>query len=195
MRCGKPLDKAEEEYCADCRDRASSVVQGRSLWLHRDPVPRAVYWFKYHNRRSYGTVFAREMERVYGGWIRACGIEVILPVPLHPSRKRKRGFNQAEILARELSGLTGIPARADVLYRIKKTRPQKMLGPGERSRERAESLRGAFAVKGKWSPCKNVLLIDDIYTTGATVERAAKMLKKAGVQNVYFLTISIGQGI
>ena len=57
------------------------------------------------------------------------------------------------------------------------------------------NLQGAFAVSGAWKPAVNVLLIDDIYTTGATVEQAAKILKKAGVQNVYFLTISIGQGI
>lgn len=191
MHCGKPLDRAEDEYCGDCRDRESFVTQGRSLWLHREPVPHAVYRFKYHNRRSYGKVFAREMEKYYGAWLEKCGIEGILPVPLHPSRKRKRGFNQAEILARELSELTKIPVCTDVLYRIKRTSPQKTLGPGERK----ANLKGAFAVPASWKPLKNVLLVDDIYTTGSTVERCAAVLKKAGVENVWFLTISIGQGI
>ena len=66
-----------------------------------------------------------------------------------------------------------------------------MLGPGERS----ANLKGAFAVAASWKPCRNVLLVDDIYTTGSTVERCASLLKKAGAENVWFLTISIGQGI
>ena len=112
-------------------------------------------------------------------------------MPLHPSRRRRRGFNQAEILARELGGLCGLPVRTDVLYRIRKTSPQKLLGRAERLR----NLHGAFGVSADWKPCGNVLLIDDIYTTGATLERAAGILKKAGAQKVFFLTISIGQGI
>lgn len=191
MRCGKPLQKESCEYCADCRGKDSNVVQGRSLWLHQDPVPGAVYRFKYHNRRYYGIVFAREMAVHYGEWIDSKGIEVIIPVPLHPLKKRKRGFNQAEILAGSLSEQTGIPVRTDILFRIKKTSPQKVLGPGERR----ANLKGAFAVSGKWEACRNVLLIDDIYTTGSTIERCAGILKKAGVENVWFLTISIGQGI
>ncbi len=116
---------------------------------------------------------------------------MIIPIPLHPSRKRVRGYNQAEILADELSLLTGIPARNDILYRIKRTSPQKKLdGSGRR-----KNLRGAFAVKRGENLPQNVLLIDDIYTTGSTVERCAKMLRLGGVQNVYFLTVSIGQGI
>ena len=191
MRCGKPLDKESREYCADCSGRDSNIVQGRSVWLHREPVPQAVYRFKYHNRRSSGEVFAHEMAKQYGRWIAANGIEEIIPVPLHPSRKRRRGFNQAEVLAVQLSELTGIPVRKDVLFRIKKTSPQKILNPGERR----ANLKGAFAVSARWKPCRNVLLIDDIYTTGSTIERCSGMLKKAGTENVWFLTISIGQGI
>lgn len=191
MRCGKPLAAEQQEYCSDCREKESFVEQGRSLWLHREPVPRALYRFKYHNRRSYGALFAREMAARYGSWIASHNIDVILPVPLHPSRRRSRGFNQAEILAGELSELMDIPFRTDVLYRIKKTSPQKVLGPGERR----SNLKGAFAVSAEWKACRNVLLIDDIYTTGSTIERCAMMLKKAGAENVWFLTISIGQGI
>ena len=90
-----------------------------------------------------------------------------------------------------LAELTGIPCRTDVLFRIRKTVPQKRLDPIGRT----ANLKGAFGVSKRWNACENVLLIDDIYTTGATVEKAAKMLKKAGCRNVYFLTISIGQGI
>ena len=80
---------------------------------------------------------------------------------------------------------------SDALFRVKKTTAQKKLD----RQERMGNLRDAFALSERWKPVANVLLTDDIYTTGATVEQAAKILKKAGAQNVYFLTISIGQGI
>ena len=191
MRCGKPLANETEEYCRDCREKSSPVRQGRSLWLHRSPVSDALYRFKYKNKRSWGKIFAEELAANYGEQIQAWEVDVVLPIPLHPSRRRARGFNQSEILAETIADMCGLPFRKDVLYRVKKTVPQKMLGPGER----ASNLHGAFGVSRRWKPCQNVLLVDDIYTTGATVERAAKVLKIAGVQNVYFLTVSIGQGI
>ena len=191
MHCGKPLRDETQEYCQTCARRRSSIDQGRGLWLHADPVSGAVYRLKYKNKRNWGRIFAGELARQYGGQIRDWGIDEIIPIPLHASRKRQRGFNQSEVIARELSDLTGIPCRTDVLFRIRKTVPQKKLGPDGR----AANLQGAFAVSRRWDACGKVLLIDDIYTTGATVEKAAKMLKKAGCRNVYFLTISIGQGI
>ena len=191
MHCGRPLRSETEEFCHDCRKKRSYIRQGRSVWLHCGPVQGAVYRFKYQNKRSYGQVFAAEMERCCGGQMRRWEIDEIMPVPLHPSRKRMRGYNQAEILAAELSIRTGIPLRNNALFRIKKTVPQKELDDEGRRR----NLMGAFGVSTDWIPCRNVLLIDDIYTTGSTVERCAKMLKKAGGQNVYFLTISIGQGL
>ena len=81
--------------------------------------------------------------------------------------------------------------RRDALLRIRKTSPQKMLAGEGRYR----NVASAFAVSGKWNPKNNVLLVDDIYTTGSTMESAARLLCSAGVENVYFLTISIGQGL
>ena len=103
----------------------------------------------------------------------------------------RQARSEMRLSQQDLSDLTGIPCRTDVLFRIRKTVPQKKLGPDGR----AANLQGAFAVSRRWDACGKALLIDDIYTTGATVEKAAKMLKKAGCRNVYFLTISIGQGI
>lgn len=191
MRCGKPLADETREYCRDCENHTSWFIQGRSLWVHTEPVSGAVYRFKYKNKRNWGRIFAAEMAEHYAEQIRRWGIEEIIPIPLHASRRRKRGFNQSEIVAKELARLTGTVCRTDVLFRIRKTLPQKKLD----ARERAGNLKGAFAVSKNWKACGNVLLADDIYTTGATLGQAAKMLKKAGVQNVYFLTISIGQGI
>ena len=109
MKCGKPLREEEREYCADCARHELAFDQGRSLYLHTALVQRAIYQFKFHNKRYYAEIFAREMASRYGKWIRRWEIEEIVPVPLHPSRKRTRGFNQAELLAKALGELSGIP--------------------------------------------------------------------------------------
>lgn len=191
MKCGKPVPSEEQEYCRDCGRREYAYDQGRSLWRHVPPVSQAIYQFKFHNKRYYGEIFAGEMARQYGKWIRRHEIEEIIPVPLHSSRMRMRGFNQACVLAECLSRELQIPAGKDVVYRIRRTKPQKQLN----DREREKNLKQAFGVARQWKAPRNVLVVDDIYTTGATIHRIAKVLKKAGAQKVYFLTISIGQGL
>ena len=190
MKCGKPVAE-EREYCADCERHVLAFEQGRSLWVHKGIVSKAVYRFKFHNKRYYAGVFAGEMAHRYETWMEKIGADVMIPVPLHSTKRRSRGFNQAELLAKELGKRTGIPVETEAVVRAKKTRPQKQLG----YREREDNLKGAFGVRGTWRAPETVLLIDDIYTTGNTVHRIAKVLKKAGVQKVYFLTISIGQGL
>lgn len=191
MKCGKPLKMEEQEYCYDCRRHEYAYDQGRSLWLHTGMVPGAIYRFKFHNKRYYAKIFAGEMAAAYGNWIRKNRIEEIIPVPLHPSKLRIRGFNQAELLAEELGRIMQIPVNTKAVFRVKKTRPQKNLD----DKERQKNLKGAFGVSAGWNAGKNVLIIDDIYTTGNTIHRVAGMLRKAGAQKVYFLTISIGQGL
>ena len=189
MKCGKPIKREDEEYCRDCARMRRGYDQGRSVWTHTGSVPHAIYQFKFHNKRYHAKLFAGEMVRLYGDWIGRGGIEAVVPVPLHSSRRRKRGFNQAELLARELGRRMQIPVYARAVFRIRNTRPQKQLD----GRERQENLKGAFAVSKRWNCPKSVLLVDDIYTTGSTIHRIAGLLKKAGVQKVYFMTISIGQ--
>ena len=110
--------------------------------------------------------------------------------PLHRARRRKRGYNQAQILAENLGRMLCIPVDSKSLARRKKTSPQKKLGHNERKK----NLKNAFAVTPAFRPVRKVLLVDDIYTTGNTLDAAAKALKEKGVEKVYFLTISIGQG-
>lgn len=198
MKCGKPIQNEEQEYCYDCSRFEYAFEQGYSLWLHHQPVSGAIYQYKFHNKRCFANIFAKEMVKNYGWAIRKWEIDAILPVPLHRSKRRKRGYNQAEILAKEIAkewNLEGvgkeIPVLNDVVFRVKKTKPQKTLDDVERQK----NLQHAFAVASDWKPLKNILVIDDIYTTGATIEKIAEKLKEAGVQNVYFLTISIGQGL
>lgn len=189
-KCGKPIRQEEEEFCYDCRTNPKKFEQGKSLWLHRMPVSNGIYRFKYKNRKSYGRFFAAEMYREYGTWMLNAGIDCIVPVPLHRSRRRYRGYNQAEILAKELGRLSGIRVDVDCIVRDKKTIAQKKLD----DRQRRRNLKKAFRVTEDMSDVKNLLIIDDIYTTGSTIEAMTEQFLKAGVEKVWFLTISIGQG-
>lgn len=191
MKCGKPVNSEEQEFCRDCGKRNYAFEQGRSLWLHVPPVSKAIYQLKFHNKRYYAEIFAREMACEYGQWIRDCGVQEILPVPLHSSRRRQRGYNQAELLAEELSEKLRIPVRKDVVFRVRRTKPQKQLD----DRDREENLKGAFGISRHWKAPAAVLVVDDIYTTGSTIHKISKLLIRAGVEKVYFLTISIGQGL
>ena len=191
MKCGKPVSSVEQEFCYDCSRYNYAYDQGRSLWLHSGEAAAAIYQMKFHNKRCYAAVFAQEMAVRYGEWIRRNFVEEIIPVPLHKSRKKARGFNQAELLAEELGRIMEIPVNKKVVFRIRNTKPQKFLD----DRQRQDNLKDAFGVSRTWNVKEKVLLIDDIYTTGNTIHRISSLLKRVGVQKVYFLTISIGQGL
>lgn len=194
MKCGKPVRYKEQEYCHDCRHIHHYYDRGAGVWLHKNPVSRSIYQFKYHNQRVYARFYAEVIADRYGRLIREWKPQGIVPVPLHIRRRRKRGYNQAELLAEELSKLVGIPVMNHLVKRIHYTDPQKQFD----NRMRRKNLEHAFApgiASGQW-PAKlhRVLIIDDIYTTGNTIDQVSKILKDRGVQKVYFLTISIGQG-
>lgn len=189
-KCGKPIRYEEKEFCGDCSEKEWYYEQGKSVWLHTGNVRWSIYQFKYHNRRIYGKFYAEELFRIYGDVIRRWEIDVIIPIPLHGRRKRKRGYNQAEIVAKYLGKLTGIRVDTKSVVRVHNTKPQKELSHKERKR----NLKNAFRITKHWNRVKNVLLIDDIYTTGNTINSVAKVLKENGAHKVRFLTISIGQG-
>ena len=189
-KCGKPIHSQEGEFCFDCQRRMLHYEQGRSLWLHKRPVSSSIYDFKYKNKRVYGEIYGREMAEQFNDLIRMWEIDVLIPVPLHRKRQRKRGYNQAEIIARELGKKLGIPVDMSVIIRERETTPQKELG----QKNRRKNLKKAFRLTGKRLTGKNILLIDDIYTTGSTIDAMAEVLMKTGCEKIYFLTISIGQG-
>lgn len=116
------------------------------------------------------------------------------PVPVHPARYRRRGYNQAEILARHFGKLSGLPVGTEMIARIKDTRPQKELSAGERKR----NLAGAFSVGRQVRELNQipecVIIMDDIYTTGSTMEACSAVLKETGIRRIYFLCVCIGQG-
>ena len=159
--------------------------------MHRPPVSGSIYQFKFKNRRVYAQYYAEMMANQLGSQIRKWKAEVIIPIPMDAGKKRKRGYNQAEILACELGKITGIPVETGLLRKRKTADAQKRLN----RQDRAHNLEGSFWVERKTRLPERALLIDDIYTTGNTVNEAAKTLKKSGVRHVFILTISIGQDI
>jgi len=188
LKCGKPLEGECEEYCADCKKRRHYFKQGRALFFYQGKLRPSLYRMKYANRREYADVYGGEMAICLGGWIRRMGITKIVPIPLHASRKRKRGYNQAELLAKALGKCLELPVDTELLCRVRKTAPQKKLT----SRQRRDNLAGAFRMSGRIRPGEQILLVDDIYTTGNTADAAARCLKLGGSCRVYVMSAAIG---
>ena len=189
MKCGKEIGSREQEYCADCIRRKKSFTRGFALLNYDSRAAVSMAAVKYHNKREYLDFYARAAALRFEKQFRQAGIQVIVPVPVHASRLKTRGFNQAVVLAEKLSAELGIPWE-ELLIRVKKTDPQKSLG----SAERLKNLRGAFEAEqeaGKW---ERVLLVDDIYTTGSTAEICSRALLKTGVKQVFVFAVCIGHG-
>ena len=189
LKCGRPV-APEVEFCPECRKVHREFDRGRGVFLYNNRMRQSLLHYKYYGSREYGEYYAASICRYMERDIRAWNPDVIIPVPLHRARRRKRGYNQAQILAENLGRMLCIPVDSKSLARRKKTSPQKKLGHNERKK----NLKNAFAVTPAFRPVRKVLLVDDIYTTGNTLDAAAKALKEKGVEKVYFLTISIGQG-
>lgn len=190
MKCGKEIGSRDQEYCADCIRRKKSFTRGFALLNYDSRAAVSMAAVKYHNKREYLDFYARAAALRFGKQFRQAGIQVIVPVPVHASRLKTRGFNQAAVLAEKLSAELGIPWE-ELLIRVKKTDPQKSLG----SAERLKNLRGAFEAEqeaGKW---ERVLLVDDIYTTGSTAEICSRALLKTGVKQVFVFAVCIGHGV
>ena len=188
-KCGKALMFEEKEYCENCIKQEHRFYYGIAL-MNYDSVSRKILSdLKYRNRRDNGDYVAAEMALRLGDDILGMQPDVLIPVPVHPRRKRVRGFNQAELIARRLGERLGIPVRTDLLARIKNTRPQKELG----SLGRLNNLLQAFAVKRWDTALRRVVLIDDIYTTGSTVEACTRVLLAAGAKRVYVVCAAIGK--
>lgn len=188
--CGKELPVDTVEYCFDCARRPRSFVYGRALINYNETASRSMARIKYNNCREYLDFYAAEMVRRLGPAVKRMGAQALVPVPVHPERMRTRGFNQAEELARRLSAGLGLPVETGLLARNKNTAPQKDLNPAQR----LKNLEEAFTARRPAAGLASVILVDDIYTTGSTIEACSRVLKRAGISRVYFLCICIGGG-
>ena len=189
-KCGKQLHDDGQVYCGDCARRGHVFDYGIALYDYQS-MRKSIYRFKYRHRGEYAQFYARDIYKHFKREIRAMEADAFIPVPLHRTRQDKRGYNQAELVARELSKLSGIPTRADLVKRTKKTLPQKQLN----AISRQNNLKKAFNIGSDVVKLNKTIIIDDIYTTGSTLDAVASELKRHGVGKIYFITLCIGEGI
>jgi ComF family protein len=189
MRCSKPIENETEEFCLDCKRHHFSYDSGFAVFLYSGKLKDSVLRFKYAGRQEYSGFYGQMMNLFASGQVKRWNPDVLMPVPVHRAKLAKRGYNQAQVLAETLGKMWNIPVDGKTLKRKKNTRAQKELDPKERKR----NLREAFVLEGKIN-YHTVILIDDIYTTGSTVDVLAGLLKTNGVKKVCFLTLCIGKG-
>ena len=178
---------AEQALCAACRRGDFHFDFARSYGGLEDPLQAIIHQFKYGSHPSLARPLARLIHTL---WVQGCrdrAPDMIVPVPLHKTRRKERGFNQALLLARHLSRWTQVPLMERVLVRHRSTAAQAGLSRGQRRR----NIRGAFRVEDRAAVRKRaVLLVDDVFTTGATLNECARMLRKQGAHRVDVLTIA-----
>ena len=193
--CGQPFLGAggEDHLCGACLLRAPQFVAARA-WacyprepLEQHPLRRVVQKFKYGRKVALGKPLGRLMASGCEEFLSSFDADVIVPVPLHPKRLRWRGFNQSVLLARGVSRMYRVPLECRALCRAVETPPQTQLSEEERRR----NVRGAFSVRRPEAiRGQRVLLIDDVYTSGATVNECCRALNRAGAKESYVLTLA-----
>lgn len=188
--CGKQLFDEIQVYCKDCSSKKHIFDYGYALYDYKS-MKKSIYRFKYKNRCEYAEFYAKDIYRNLKNEIISMKADSIIPIPLHPSRQRSRGYNQAQLIAIELSKHTGIPVYTNIVKRVRKTVPQKELD----SRGRQNNLKKAFNITSDVVKLNKTILIDDIYTTGSTLDAVAGLLKQHGVETVNFITLSVGEGV
>jgi len=192
VKCGRPLRDEGEVVCRECDKHQRSFNAGICVFEHNDAIKESIYKFKYGNKRDNAKYYGTQAVRLYGRLFKEWGVELIIPIPIHSARLRKRGYNQSELFAKEVSKMVGVPICTNALIRTQNTVALKELSPNMRK----INLKNAFAVnKDKLMNVRTVLLVDDILTTGNTLDACSSLLKKVGVKSVYTLCISAGNGV
>lgn len=153
-------------------------------------VKEAIRRYKFVNRPSYYRTLAKMLSNKIKKMTETVHFDIIISVPLHPNREAERGYNQSQLLSRQVSREMGLPDCSDLLDRIRNTTNQSLLG----RKERLLNIRGAFRVKSENKiKGQSVLLVDDIFTTGSTVNECSRVLKEAGAEKVFVVVLASGR--
>lgn len=183
LKCGRPSENA---VCGQCRLHRYSFEECLAPFAYKGFIKDSIMRFKYHDRPEYARFFAAAILYYAGKRILEWKADALVPVPVHRSRLLKRGYNQAGLLAKELSKRTGIPLAEHLVARRKKTGAQKELGFSERK----NNLKDAFVYIGNTRAPERVIIVDDIFTTGSTMESLAVLLRENGAKKIYGVCIS-----
>lgn len=194
FKCGRHMENEEAEYCRECMKRERSFSFGAAAFEYDAFMKKAMSNFKFNGWKENADFFAQETVRLCGDRIARFAPTCIIPVPVHRTRRLFRGFNQAEVLAKDVGERLGIPVLSDILVRTRKTDYQKKL----KKADRAANLRGAFsasiATDEQRALTRRVLILDDIFTTGSTLEACTRACLDAGAGTVGVLSVCIGRG-
>ena len=189
-KCGKMM-LADNKLCSDCEKISHAFYKGISIFEFSAEVKRLIHRYKYKGEKQLSIPMIHWMTEAlkYCRW----DFDTIVSVPLYPTRERERGFNQAGLLAKGLSGNMGVVLANKTLFRVKDTPHQARLG----RQERLQNLMDAFEVRkmndsSKVFQGKTILLVDDVYTTGSTVDQCARVLLESGAKGVYVITLATG---
>jgi ComF family protein len=190
--CGRPFSvplaaRSLPPLCRLCRVDLYGFSRARSFAIYNDALGAAIILLKYEEVRRLGDWFAIRLAETFAKYGEGFRPDIIVPVPLHPERQRERGYNQADLIARPLARGLDVKLRPDVLVR---TRPRPAELVLSRT-ERWKAVRGAYATRDGVRVDKlRILLIDDVMTTGATLDSCARALRKAGAAEVFGLTVA-----
>lgn len=188
-QCGKGLKSEEKEYCFDCTEITHAYKSGLALYEYTS-VKSSIHRFKYQGRCEYADFYGADIAQKLGSEIKNWKPDVLIPVPIHHSKRNIRGYNQAELIADILGKELSIPVDAKFIQRCKKTVPQKELDV----KGRRNNLKKAFKICKNDVKLKTIIIIDDIYTTGSTIDAIAKAFHKIGEYEIYYIALSIGKG-
>ena len=187
-RCAEPFSRpvAEAFVCANCGERAWALSRLRAAYLEKGSVREAILGFKYRRQFHLRPWLGRWLEDGFRQHYAAEEWDALVPVPLHPDRRKKRGFNQSREIATWLGRRAGIPV-VEALQRVKATVPQARLSRAARLR----NLKGSLELAGGFDPRgRRLVICDDVFTTGATADACARMLRRAGADEVVALTVA-----
>ena len=182
--CGDSLRQNEDGVCNRCRNQPVAFTAARSWADFSEPLQSAIHKLKYRQDRSLAEVLSQPLGSLLQKY--QWQIELIVPVPLDSVRRRERGYNQAALLARPLSWISGIPYSNQSLSREKITKQQVGLSVSQR----AENIAGAFKANPLETSGKKILVVDDVITTGSTINACAHALINAGADQVFGLALA-----
>lgn len=188
LKCGRQLKSETEAYCGYCRKERHEFEYSVAVYVYRKDMKDSIYRFKYGNRQEYAEYYGRQMAKAIAARPEMKKASLIVPVPLYSGKLRARGFNQAELLAREISARLHIPMDAALVERVRATTAQKELG----AFERRKNLKKAFKIRQNDVKLDTVIVVDDIFTTGSTIDSVAQVLKEAGAKKVYAAALAVG---
>lgn len=184
VKCSEPIGSMAS-YCIHCKNEKPYYKKNVSIFLYKKPIDGMIRKLKYDNKKylaeTLSNFIASEVVKM------AVNFDVVVPVPIHVNRLIKRGYNQAELLCETLKSKLNLNVDSEVLIKCRDTRSQANLS----RRERIENLKDSFDVVDKNKvKGKSILLVDDVFTTGSTINECSRILLDAGAREVYSVTLA-----